>query len=65
MFCLKMQAVLIGVHFVNNRTLEAKKMEREVVKDSTGFKGNHFIMLRYPVPLYLIQLFKKEPEMVD
>jgi hypothetical protein len=39
----KMQAVLIGVHFVNNRTLEAKKMEGEVVKDSTGFKGNHFM----------------------
>jgi hypothetical protein len=58
-----MQAVLIGVHFVNNRTLEAKKIEREVVKDSTGFKGKYFMYVT--VPLNLIQLFNKEPGMID
>jgi hypothetical protein len=60
-----MQAVLVGVHFVNNRTLEAKKVEGEVVKDSTGFKGNHFMYVTVLVPLYLIQLFNKDSGMVD
>jgi hypothetical protein len=58
-----MQAVLIGVHFVNNRTLEAKKMEGEVVKDSTGFKGNRCMYVT--LPLNLIQLFNKEPRLDD
>jgi hypothetical protein len=47
-----MQAVLIGVHFVNNRTLEAKKVEGEVVKDSTGFKGNRCMYVTYVTSLF-------------
>jgi len=35
-----MQVVLMGVHFIKNRTLEAKKMEKEFVKETTDFKGN-------------------------